>query len=104
MPVSYQDQSRSLMAAEALLQMRGVSKGFPGVQALLDVDFDVRRGEVHALVGHNGAGKSTLIKILTGAYAKDGGQVVLHAREVSFASPAASQAAGIATIYQEVNL
>ncbi|HVA91027.1 MAG TPA: sugar ABC transporter ATP-binding protein [Chloroflexota bacterium] len=92
------------MAAESILQMRGVTKGFPGVQALKAVDFDVRRGEVHALVGHNGAGKSTLIKILTGAYGKDGGRVLLHAKEVSFASPAASQAAGIATIYQEVNL
>ena len=92
------------MAAESLLQMRGVSKSFPGVQALIGIDFDVRRGEVHALVGHNGAGKSTLIKILTGAYAKDGGHVVLHTKEVSFATPAASQAAGIATIYQEVNL
>ena len=92
------------MAAESLLQMRGVTKSFPGVQALTAIDFDVRRGEVHALVGHNGAGKSTLIKILTGAYARDGGHVVLRAKEVSFASPAASQAAGIATIYQEVNL
>ncbi len=92
------------MAAESLLQMRGVSKSFPGVQALSAIDFDVQRGEVHALVGHNGAGKSTLIKILTGAYAKDGGRVVLRAKEVSFATPAASQAAGIATIYQEVNL
>lgn len=92
------------MAAQSLLQMRGVTKVFPGVQALQSVDFDVRRGEVHALVGHNGAGKSTLIKILTGAYAKDGGRIELGAKDVSFTSPAASQAAGIATIYQEVNL
>jgi galactofuranose transport system ATP-binding protein len=92
------------MVAEPLLQMRGVTKSFPGVQALLGVDFTVQRGEVHALVGHNGAGKSTLVKILTGAYTKDGGHVSLQGKDVSFASPAASQAAGIATIYQEVNL
>jgi monosaccharide-transporting ATPase len=92
------------MVAESLLQMQGVTKSFPGVQALSGVDFSVQRGEVHALVGHNGAGKSTLVKILTGAYTKDGGHVSLQGKEVSFSSPAASQAAGIATIYQEVNL
>ncbi len=87
-----------------LLEMRGVTKGFPGVQALGGVDFDVRRGEVHALIGHNGAGKSTLIKILTGAYTRDGGRMLFEGRDVSFSTPAAAQAAGIATIYQEVNL
>lgn len=92
------------MTTDTLLEMRGIVKGFPGVQALMGVDFDVRRGEVHALIGHNGAGKSTLIKILTGAYPKDGGQISLQGREVSFHSPAEAQAAGIATIYQEVNL
>jgi ribose transport system ATP-binding protein len=92
------------MSAESLLAMRGINKSFPGVRALSGVDFDVRRGEVHALVGHNGAGKSTLIKILTGAYAKDSGQITLDGHDVSFSTPAASQAAGIATIYQEVNL
>src|SRR5207248_5970425 len=92
------------MPADTLLEMRGITKSFPGVQALAGVDFDVRRGEVHAVVGHNGAGKSTLIKILTGAYPKDGGHIVLDGREVSFHTPAAAQAAGIATIYQEVNL
>ena len=92
------------MMHETLLEMRGIAKSFPGVQALAGVDFDVRSGEAHALVGHNGAGKSTLIKILTGAYPRDSGQIVLSGREVSFASPAAAQAAGIATIYQEVNL
>ena len=90
--------------AEPLLEMRGIVKGFPGVQALAGVDFDVRHGEVHALVGHNGAGKSTLIKILTGAYPKDGGRITLDGQEVSFHTPAEAQAAGLATIYQEVNL
>ena len=89
---------------DTLLEMRGINKGFPGVQALDGVNFDVRRGEVHSLVGHNGAGKSTLIKILTGAYSRDGGSITLNGRPVSFATPAAAQAGGIATIYQEVNL
>ncbi len=84
--------------------MRGISKHFPGVQALAGVDFTVVSGEVHALVGHNGAGKSTLIKILTGAYARDGGNVDLNGTSVSFATPSAAQRAGVAAIYQEVNL
>ncbi len=84
--------------------MRGVTKAFPGVQALAGVDLDVRAGEVHALLGHNGAGKSTLIKVLTGAYARDAGSVALDGREVAFRSPHEAQSAGIATIYQEVNL
>ncbi len=90
--------------SDILLRMRGINKGFPGVQALDGVNFDVRRGEVHSLVGHNGAGKSTLIKILTGAYSRDGGSITLNGHPVSFATPAAAQAGGIATIYQEVNL
>src|ERR671938_1768204 len=94
----------TIMAADTLLEMRRITKSFPGVQALAGVDFDVRCGEAHALVGHNGAGKSTLIKILTGAYPKDGGRILLHGQDVSFHSPAEAQAAGIATIYQEVNL
>jgi len=89
---------------DTLLRMRGINKGFPGVQALDGVNFDVRGGEVHSLVGHNGAGKSTLIKILTGAYSRDGGAITLNGRPVSFATPAAAQDGGIATIYQEVNL
>ncbi len=90
--------------SQALLEMRGISKHFPGVQALAGVDFDVASGEVHALVGHNGAGKSTLIKILTGAYARDGGTIALSGQAVSFATPSAAQRAGVAAIYQEVNL
>ena len=90
--------------ADSLLVMRGITKSYPGVRALTEVDFEVRRGEVHALVGHNGAGKSTLIKILTGAATKDSGVITLGGQDISFATPAASQDAGIATIYQEVNL
>ena len=87
-----------------LLEMRGIVKSFPGVMALQGVDLDVFAGEVHGIVGHNGAGKSTLIKILTGAYSRDGGTIRLDGRPVHFHTPAAAQAGGIATIYQETNL
>lgn len=86
-----------------LLEMRGISKSFPGVRALSDVNFDVRQGEVHALVGENGAGKSTLMKILSGVYQCDSGVVVFQGRSVRFANPRQAQLAGIATIYQELN-
>jgi len=84
--------------------MRGIGKRFPGVQALDGVDFDVRPGEVHALMGQNGAGKSTLIKVLTGVYPRDAGSVLFEGRNFRAASPADSQAKGLSTIYQEVNL
>ena len=91
-------------AATPLLSMRGINKSFVGVPALIDADFEVRRGEVHALIGQNGAGKSTLIKVLTGVLAKDSGRIEFDNREVAFASPHAAQLAGLSTIYQEVNL
>jgi galactofuranose transport system ATP-binding protein len=94
----------SAAAEPPLLEMRGITKSFPGVQALRDVDFDIRPGEIHALVGHNGAGKSTLIKILTGVHPKDHGSIALQGRSVHFRTPADALAAGIATIYQETNL
>jgi len=84
--------------------MAGIDKAFSGVPALADARLSVRRGEVHALIGQNGAGKSTLIKILTGAYRKDRGQITFGGRDVEFTSPNAAQLGGIATIYQEVNL
>ncbi|MDQ0585260.1 sugar ABC transporter ATP-binding protein [Streptomyces rishiriensis] len=87
-----------------VLAVRGLSKTFPGVRALDDVDLTLRAGEVHALVGENGAGKSTLIKLLTGVYRPDAGEIVFQGREVSFATPLEAQKAGISTIYQEVNL
>src|SRR5918997_1887096 len=87
-----------------LLEVIGVSKVFPGVRALDDVSFTLQPGEVHALVGENGAGKSTLIKVLTGVYQPDGGEVRYQDRPVSFGSPMDAQRAGISTIYQEVNL
>ncbi|BCJ77429.1 sugar ABC transporter ATP-binding protein [Catellatospora sp. IY07-71] len=89
---------------EPVLDVRGVSKRFPGVLALDDVSLTVAPGEVHALVGENGAGKSTLIKILTGVYRPDAGQVHYLGQPVGFGRPLDAQAAGISTIYQEVNL
>jgi ribose transport system ATP-binding protein len=86
------------------LEVRRVTKRFPGVLALDDVSFELRPGEVHALVGENGAGKSTLIKVITGVYRPDEGQVLFNGEVVSFADPRESQAAGISTIYQEINL
>src|SRR5687767_13071945 len=87
-----------------LLEMRGVSKVFPGVRALTNVDFTVRRGEIHALMGENGAGKSTLIKVLTGVHRRDGGQMLLDGSEIDPRSPSEAEAHGISTVYQEVNL
>ncbi|MFK4837336.1 sugar ABC transporter ATP-binding protein [Microbacterium sp. ZW T2_14] len=84
--------------------MRGITISFPGVLALDQVDFTLRRGEVHSLMGENGAGKSTLIKALTGVYQIDGGTIAVDGEERVFAATADAQAAGISTVYQEVNL
>ncbi len=89
---------------ETLLQLGGINKYFPGVHALKDAQFDVRRGEVHALLGENGAGKSTLIKIVSGVYPPDTGEMVLDGKPVHFTNPREAQQAGIATIYQELGL
>ena len=90
--------------ANPVLQVRRGTKRFPGVLALDAVSFNLMPGEVHALVGENGAGKSTMIKVLTGVYQPDEGEVLFRGEEVSFSDPGDSQAAGISTIYQEVNL
>ncbi len=87
-----------------ILRMEGISKAFPGVQALQDVDFEICPGEVVALVGENGAGKSTLMKILSGAYRKDAGRIILGGREVEIENPHHAQRLGISIIYQEFNL
>jgi ABC-type sugar transport system ATPase subunit len=87
-----------------LLAVRGMSKAFPGVQALSDVDWELRKGEVHGLAGQNGAGKSTLIKILSGAQRQDEGSIEIDGEQVDFHSPSDAQAAGIFTIYQELSL
>ncbi|MCX7028209.1 MAG: sugar ABC transporter ATP-binding protein [Spirochaetes bacterium] len=84
--------------------MKKINKGFPGVQALADVDFRLFRGEVHAIMGQNGAGKSTLVKVLTGVYKQDSGEMLLEGRPIRPDSPLAAQKLGINTVYQEVNL
>ena len=89
---------------EMILEMRGICKSFPGVHALTDVHFDVRRGEVHALMGENGAGKSTLMKVLSGIYRKDAGTILFEGKEVEFHSPREALEAGIAIVHQELNL
>jgi simple sugar transport system ATP-binding protein len=92
------------MQEEILLQMKGINKKFPGVLALNGVDFTLRKGEIHALMGENGAGKSTLIKVLTGVYQKDGGEIMLEGKVVSIKSPQDAQNSGISTVYQEITL
>ncbi|WP_445503747.1 sugar ABC transporter ATP-binding protein [Microvirga sp. G4-2] len=87
-----------------LLSMHGINKRFAGIPALRAAELVVERGEVHALIGQNGAGKSTLIKILTGYYSKDSGEIVFDGKPVTFSSPQEAQRAGISTIYQEINL
>ncbi len=86
------------------IEMRGISKSFPGVRALSEVGFDVRAGEVQALVGENGAGKSTLIKILAGVYHADAGEVRVSGERMHFAHPVQALRAGISVIYQEFSL
>ncbi|MCL2810268.1 MAG: sugar ABC transporter ATP-binding protein [Clostridia bacterium] len=87
-----------------LVEMRGITKSFPGVRALQEVDFSLRPGEVHALLGENGAGKSTLVKILSGVFAKDGGTVRLFGQIAEHLTPLRAQELGVAIIHQELNL
>lgn len=90
--------------AKILIEAKGVRKEFPGVLALKDVDFNLHAGEVHVLLGENGAGKSTLIKIFSGLYRKDGGQIFINGQETQIGSPREALRLGISTIYQEFNL
>ncbi len=87
-----------------ILTMEGISKAFPGVQALDDVSLTLKRGEIHCLMGENGAGKSTFIKVLTGADQPDSGRIILDGKEIKAKSPQHAQSLGISTVYQEVNL
>jgi len=89
---------------DALVKMEGIDITFPGVHALKNCDFDLRRGEVHALVGENGAGKSTLMKILAGIYSKDKGAIFYKGEDVNISSPNAAQQMGISMVHQELNL
>jgi simple sugar transport system ATP-binding protein len=87
-----------------IVTMEGIYKAFPGVQALADVDFSLKRGEIHGLVGENGAGKSTLIKVLTGVEHHEKGKILLEGEEIHTKSPQHAQELGISTVYQEINL
>ncbi|HEV3211286.1 MAG TPA: sugar ABC transporter ATP-binding protein [Chthoniobacterales bacterium] len=90
--------------ATPLLEIIGLTKGFPGVKALDAVDFALQRGEIHALMGENGAGKSTLIKVLTGVFPRDAGDTRLEGHVIAPRSPREAESLGISTVYQEVNL
>lgn len=87
-----------------LIEMKNISKFFGGIQALTDVSIDLNPGEVVGLLGHNGAGKSTLIKILSGAYTADGGEILVEGEKVNIRSPRDAKAHGIETIYQQLAL
>ena len=89
---------------EVILTMKGIDKSFPGVHALDHVDFEVKRGEVHALMGENGAGKSTLMKVLTGIYQKDSGSIKYKGQEVEFHNTREAQDAGVVIVHQELNM
>ena len=90
------------MVEKVLLQASAISKRFQGIQALSSVDFQIKRGQVHALMGANGAGKSTLIKILCGVYQPDSGSIVVEGRETSFRNPFEAKKSGIAYVPQEI--
>ena len=94
------EPSAAADGAPLALEIRGVSKRFPGVHALDRVDLDVRRGEVHVLLGENGAGKSTLMKILSGVYARDEGRIFIDGQEIEPRNPRHAQTLGISIIYQ----
>ena len=96
----------TLVKEKAVLEMKNIHKSFPGVRALQGVNFTLCEGEVHALMGENGAGKSTLIKVLTGVYGKDEGEIFLKGKDkaVAIHSPQDAQRLGISTVYQEITL
>ena len=87
-----------------MLEMTGIEKRFPGVHALKNCHFDLKKGEIHALIGENGAGKSTLMKILTGVYGKDGGTILYNGEEINVTTPKEARNLGISIIHQELNL
>lgn len=89
---------------DLILKMEGIDKTYPGVQALADVDFDLKQGEVHVLLGENGAGKSTLMKILSGSVQRDGGRIEINGKEVKEIDPERSQDLGIGMVYQDLSL
>src|SRR5665811_500048 len=92
------------MNEDKIFIMKNITKSFPGVRALDEVTFEVKKGEIHALVGENGAGKSTLIKILSGLYKQDSGEIFYKGKAIKINSPRQAKDLGISTIYQELNL
>ena len=94
------------MQEDIVLTMRGICKYFPAVKALENVDFTLRKGTIHALMGENGAGKSTLIKVLTGVYSMDAGEIRIDGVDdaIVIRSPQEAQSYGISTVYQEITL
>lgn len=104
--VSYRNGGMRIIMQNTVLTMKNIYKSFPGVRALEKVDFTLREGEIHALMGENGAGKSTLIKVLTGVYSKDAGEIHMKgmSRPVHIKSPQEAQRLGISTVYQEITL
>lgn len=92
------------MPMQNVLEMEGICKSFPGVKALQNVRFSLRPGEIHSLMGENGAGKSTLIKVMTGVYEKDAGQIRIQGEAIHFRSPQEAQNFGVGTVYQEITL
>ena len=89
---------------EVILEMKEIDKTFPGVHALDHVNFEVRKGEVHALMGENGAGKSTLMKVLTGIYTKDSGSIIYEGKDIEFHGAREAQDAGVVIVHQELNM
>src|SRR5262245_31434244 len=98
------DRDSPFSESDVLLKAHGICKGFPGVRALDGVQITVRRGRLNALVGENGAGKTTLMNILSGVFPPDEGEIRLGGQPIRFRDPGHAQQAGIATIYQELNL
>src|SRR5262245_10728457 len=97
-------QARLSAMTETIIETRKVTKAYRGVPAIKDIDFDLKEGEIHSLVGENGAGKSTLTKIMAGAVVASSGTMVYRGKEVSFASPSEALNAGIAMVFQETSL
>ena len=92
------------MSEELILRTENICKSFNGIQVLKNINFEIKKGEIHALMGENGAGKSTIIKIITGVYAKDEGEIYIDGRHVDINSRREAAAAGISVIYQELSL
>ena len=92
------------MGNDVILSIQNISKRFGGTQALDDVSFEIKRGEVHALLGENGAGKSTMIKIISGVQSRDSGTIIFDGKAVNIKSPQQARAEGINVVYQELSL